>query len=67
MTPLGQKLRKVRLEKKMTLQQVADALGLKTRASVHHWESGFRVPKLASLKRLAKLYGVDVMYFITDD
>ncbi|HEY8390549.1 MAG TPA: helix-turn-helix transcriptional regulator [Clostridia bacterium] len=64
---LQEKLRQVRLTKGLTLQEVAGALGLKSRASVQHWESGYRVPKLSSLKKLAKLYGVDVTYFILDD
>lgn len=64
---LGQKLKNARLKKGLTLQQVADALGRKTRASVQHWESGYRIPKLSNLKRLAKLYDVDIAYFIADD
>ena len=64
---LQEKLRRARLEKGLSLFQVADALGYKTRASVHHWETGYRIPKLASLKKLAKLYEVDILHFITDD
>lgn len=67
MITLGQKLKNARLKKRLTLQEVANILGYKTRASIHHWESGFRIPKLASLKKLAKLYEVDILHFITDD
>ena len=64
---LQEKLREARLKKGLTLQEVADILGYKTRASIHHWETGYRLPKLASLKKLAKLYEVDILHFITDD
>lgn len=64
---LQEKLRQARINSGLTLQEVADALGYKTRASINHWETGYRVPKLSSLKKLAKLYGVDITYFILDD
>lgn len=50
-------LRKLRLEKHMTQEQVADTLGVSAQ-SVSRWETGATFPDILLLPELAKLYGV---------
>jgi transcriptional regulator with XRE-family HTH domain len=54
---LGQRLRQLRKEKSLTLQQVADALGV-TRACVSKWETGTSSPDLNRLESLANVFGL---------
>jgi len=54
---LNQRLRQLRKENSLTLQQVADRLGV-TRASVSKWETGQSQPGFKRLDALATLYGV---------
>ena len=50
-------LRKLRQEKKMTQEQVADKLGVSAQ-SVSRWETGATFPDILLLPEIAKLYGV---------
>jgi len=52
---LGDRLQKARHKAGLTLQQVADALGL-TRGAVGAWEQGRNVPDAIRIGRLANLY-----------
>ncbi len=52
----GVYLREARLRKKLTQQDVADALGI-TRSTVAMWETSKALPRLPVLFRLAALYG----------
>ncbi len=54
---LSQRLRQLRKERSLTLQEVADHLGV-TRASASKWETGLSHPSFKRLDALAKLYGV---------
>lgn len=54
---LGQRLRQLRKEKSLTLQQVADELGV-TRACVSKWETGTSSPDLNRLVSLANVFGL---------
>lgn len=53
------RLRDYRLERKLTLRQIATALGI-SESSVCLYEKGLREPNLATLKKLAKLYGCKI-------
>ena len=53
---LGQRLRQLRKEKSLTLQQVADPLGV-TRACVSKWETGRSVPDLGSIDAIGAIFG----------
>ena len=53
---LGQRLRQLRKEKSLTLQQVADALGV-TRACVSKWETGRSEPDLGSIDSIGAVFG----------
>jgi transcriptional regulator with XRE-family HTH domain len=51
------KIKSFRKEKLLTLNQVADILGVTT-AAVSHWESGRSEPTLGNLKLLSELFEV---------
>lgn len=61
---LGERIRALRLERKLTLQQVADVFGI-TRASVAGWERGDSRPDQDKLSRLARSLGTTVEYLLT--
>ncbi|MBP3577888.1 MAG: helix-turn-helix transcriptional regulator, partial [Lachnospiraceae bacterium] len=50
-------LRKLRQEKQMTQEQVAEKIGVSAQ-SVSRWETGATFPDILLLPELAKLYGV---------
>lgn len=52
-------LRRLRLEKKLTQEQVADKLGVSAQ-SVSRWECGSTYPDVMLLPEIARLYGVTV-------
>ena len=54
---LGQRIRQLRREKSLTLQQVAQVLGV-TRACVSKWETGVTQPDLTRLGELAATLGL---------
>ncbi len=54
---LGQRIRQLRREKSLTLQQVAQSLGV-TRACVSKWETGASQPDLTRLGELAAVLGM---------
>jgi transcriptional regulator with XRE-family HTH domain len=54
---LGQRIRQLRREKSLTLQQVAQVLGV-TRACVSKWETGASEPDLTRLGELAAVLGL---------
>ncbi len=60
---LSQRLRQLRQSKGMTLQQVAERLGV-TRASVSKWEGGSSRPDMSRLDGLAQLFGVSTHYLL---
>jgi transcriptional regulator with XRE-family HTH domain len=49
----GQKLRKLRIEKGLTQQQLADRLGYKTNSYISDVESGHFIPSRDELKKIA--------------
>lgn len=59
---IGQKLRLLRREKRMTQQDLADALDVK-RATISNYEIGRRSPHLSELRRIAEYFGVGLDYF----
>ncbi|WP_197090467.1 helix-turn-helix domain-containing protein [Cupriavidus basilensis] len=56
---LNKKIRALRLQKNMTLQQVADVFGI-TRSAVSSWERGDTRPDQDKLMRLGKIFGISV-------
>lgn len=59
---LGGKIKTLRTGRKLTQQDVADALGV-NRTTISNYEIGRRVPSLTELKRIAEYYGVGLDYF----
>lgn len=53
----ARRLRELRERAGLTVEQVAEALGVSYRA-VYHWERGTNEPKLDYLPELARLYGL---------
>lgn len=59
---IGKKLQTLRKGRKLTQQQLADAMGV-ARATISNYEVGRRAPHLSELKRFAEFYGVGLDYF----
>lgn len=60
---MGDKLKSLRIEKKLTQKQVADRIGLAISA-VSSYESGTRSPSYEVLVRLAHIYHVSCDYLL---
>ena len=56
--PLGETLRRLRTEKGLSQQQLAERLHV-VRASVTNWEIGRRMPTVATVIQIAQVLGVD--------
>ena len=62
---LGQRIRKARQNKKMTLEALAEACGLST-AHIGHIERGTRIPSLDALYQLASVLQVSTDSLLLD-
>jgi|GEM_PF-1695843 len=65
-TQLTARIHHARKRAKLTLAEVAAALGL-AKGSVHQWESGRASPSSANLRRLAPLLGVSLEWLGSDE
>lgn len=63
METLGSRLKTLRKTKKLTQQQIADAIGV-SKTSVIYWEKDDNVPKHESLMALATVLGVNTNYLL---
>ena len=63
METLGTRLKNLRKSKKLTQQQVADAIGV-SKTSVIYWEKDENLPKHDSLMALAQILGVTSNYLL---
>ena len=59
----GEKLRKLRLEKEMTISQVANLIGINPRA-YNYYEQGLREPSLLTFKLICLAYDVSADYLL---
>lgn len=59
---VGNKLKILRKQKKITQQELADKLSI-SRASISNWEIGRRRPNLHELTAICDFYGVSLDYF----
>lgn len=59
---IGEKLKILRKEKKLTQQELADKVGIK-RPVISNYEINRRVPSLSQLRIFAEFYGVGLDYF----
>lgn len=60
---MGDKLKSLRLEKKLTQKQIADRIGLAISA-VSSYESGSRYPSYDVLVKLARIFHVSTDYLL---
>lgn len=60
---LKERLRKIRLEHKLTQQNIADALGI-DRTTYTVYETGVTTPSPATLVKLSQIYNVTVGYLM---
>ncbi len=64
---LGAKIKKIRGERNLSQQQLADMMFV-TRKAVSNWEAGKRMPDINMLTRLSKALGVEThIFFDIDD
>ena len=61
----GEKIAKLRRDKNISQEALADMLGL-SRQSVSKWENGSALPTMENLSRLAKIFDVPVSYLLDD-
>ena len=66
MVGLSTRLKELRLEKKLTQQQAADAVGV-SRSVISGYETELRLPSLDILVSLAHLYGVTTDFLLCVD
>lgn len=57
---LGKRLKEKRLQKGMTLEEVAKYVGAYSRATVGNWERGKTIPKQYFLEKFSKLFNVSI-------
>ena len=63
MVNMGEKLKSLRIEKKLTQKQVADRIGLAISA-VSSYDSGKRYPSYDVLAKLARIFHVSTDYLL---
>lgn len=63
---IGEKLRELRKQRGFTQEQVAKYLGI-TQEQLSYYETGAREISVATLQALARLYGCDYNYLLSDD
>jgi transcriptional regulator with XRE-family HTH domain len=67
MDSLGMKLRRLRKKERWTLEDVANRLGLKGHSTYSNWEYDRREPDIETIKMLANLYNVPVVFLVGED
>ena len=63
---LGQKIKKLRIEKNLTQKDLADRLYV-TFQTVSKWENDENEPDVSTLRELAKLFGCTLDYLLSED
>lgn len=64
---LGDKIRKLRTDRKMTMEELADLIGVQ-RSAVNKYEKGIVVNlKRSTIASLARVFNVPPSYFLDDD
>ena len=59
-TTIGNTIKAARRARGLTLQNVAESLGLRFRQQIYEWESGRVCPGTKHLAKLAEVLGLDV-------
>lgn len=63
---LGKRLKRLRTSRGLTQKELADSLHV-TFQTVSKWENDENEPDIATLKRIAKLYGISLDYLLGDE
>ena len=63
---LGQKIKKLRIEKELTQKDLADQVHV-TFQTISKWENDENEPDVATLRELAKLFGCSLDYLLSED
>ena len=63
---IGQKIKKARIAKGLTQEELAQALYV-SRTAISKWESGRGFPNIESLKAIAAFFGVSLEYMLTGE
>ena len=59
----GYNIRKIRREKNMSQEELANKLGYKSYTTIQKWESGISDPPFKVLKKLSCIFNVDIDFF----
>lgn len=59
----AERIKKLRIEKKMTQQELGSKFGL-TSTGVSYWESGKAIPNMEMMNKLSDFFGVTIDYLI---
>jgi transcriptional regulator with XRE-family HTH domain len=63
---LGQKITKIRKEKKLSQSDIAQAVGV-SRDAISKYERGYIVPSVENAKKMADVLGVSLDYLVSED
>ena len=63
---LNNKIRKIRLQKNITIKQLANEVGISEKA-LRMYERGERNPRIGNLVKIANILNVDLLYFYETD
>lgn len=66
MTIIGKNIRYLRKNKKLSQVQLGEVVG-KSESTIQMWETGFRSPTMASVKKLSDFFEVDMNEFVEVD
>lgn len=64
MAKFEERLRELRLEKRLTHEQLAQRIGDTTASAISMWEAGKRFPRKPSLIKLCDIFGVSYNYLM---
>ena len=63
MTKFAERLKELRIEKQLSQQKLAEAIGV-TQKAIDFWEKGINEPKASYIIKLAKFFGVTTDYLL---
>lgn len=64
MKEIAERIKKIRIERGMTQQDLAEAIGLKSRSSINKIEQDTYEPSLEKIKKIARALNVDPDYLV---
>lgn len=66
MKTMGEKIKELRIKKRLTQQELADKIGV-SYTTISLYESGSRKPSFKALNKLAKVFEVNEAYFFEEE